>query len=166
MQIARTAKRSLIALLLGASALVSGVAAQEADKGVDKGVDSPVDGCLFAWNKQPFGRHPEYKTLSTSVKVFGIGHETSDTEVTPNPALILVNPGVNVGGGTVIQVLNPNGWYCFRTTVNVMGGMTIKAHCKAHLATTSGDVMATTNGADGKGISVLGAIVVERVGCE
>jgi hypothetical protein len=155
-------KRYWIALLLGACALVSGVAAQE----TTPETDSPVDGCLFAWDKQPFGRHPAYKTLSTSVKVFGIGHETADTEVTPNPALILVNPGVNVGGGTVVQLLNPNGWYCFRTTVNVMGGMTIKAHCKAHLATTSGNVLGSNNGADGKGISVLGSIVVERVGCE
>jgi hypothetical protein len=158
MQISYSHKRCLIALLLGACALVSGVAAQE--------TDSPVDGCLFAWGKQPFGRHPEYKTLATSVKVFGIGHETADTEVTPSPALILVNPGVNVGGGSVIQVLNPNGWYCFRTTVNVMGGLTIKAHCKSHLATTSGDVLAGANGADGKGVSVLGSTVVERVGCE
>jgi hypothetical protein len=158
MQFPHFYKLGLIALLLGASAWVSGVAAQE--------TDSPVDGCLFAWNKQPFGRHPEYKTLSTSVKVFGIGHATSDTEVTPNPALILVNPGVNVGGGSVIQVLNPNGWYCFRTTVNVMGDLTIRAHCKAHLATTSGDVLASSNGADGKGVSVLGSTVVERVGCD
>ena len=151
-------KRYWIALLLGVGVAVSAFAAEEEQ--------SPVNSCLNAWGKHPFSKTTEYKTLSTAVKVFGIGRESADTEVTPTPALILVNPGVNVGGGSVMQVLNPNGWYCFRTTVNVMGGLTIKAHCKAHLATTSGEVLAAGNGADGKGVSVLGATQVERVGCD
>jgi hypothetical protein len=158
MHITPTYQRCLIGLMLGASAGISAFAA-EAD-------DSPVDSCLTAWGSHPFGKNPPYKTLSTSVKVFGIGPETADTEVTQAPALILVNPGVTVGGDSVVQVLNPNGWYCFRTTVSVMGGLTIKAHCKAHLATTAGDVLAGANAADGKGVTVLGTTQVERVGCD
>ena len=151
-------QRCLIGLLLSASLGVSALAA-ETD-------DSPVNSCLTAWGKHPFGKNPAYKTLSTSVKVFGIGPDTADTEVTQTPALVLVNPGVNVAGGSVVQVLNPNGWYCFRTTVSVMGGLTIKAHCKAHLATTAGDVLAGADAADGKGVTVLGKTQVERVGCD
>jgi hypothetical protein len=158
MHITHTYQRCLIGLLFAASAGVSAFAT-EAD-------DSPVSSCLNAWGKHPFGKNPSYKTLSTSVKVFGIGPDTADTEVTQTPALILVNPGVNVAGGSVVQVLNPNGWYCFRTTVSVMGGLTIKAHCKAHLATTAGDVLAGANAADGKGVTVLGKTQVERVGCD
>jgi len=157
MQIAHTNKQWLIGLLLGASMLVSAVAAEE--------VDSSVASCLKAWGKHPFGKSPRYKTLSTSVKVFGIGPDTADTEPTNGPALVLVNPGVNVAGGSVVQVLNPNGWYCFRTTVNVMGGLTIKAHCKSHLATTSGDLLAAENASDVKGVTVMGSTQVERVGC-
>ena len=157
MQIAHTNKQWLIGLLLGASMLVSAVAAEE--------VDSSVASCLKAWGKHPFGKSPRYKTLSTSVKVFGIGPDTADTEPTQDPALVLVNPGVNVAGGSVVQVLNPNGWYCFRTTVNVMGGLTIKAHCKSHLATTSGDLLAAENASDVKGVTVMGSTQVERVGC-
>jgi len=85
-------------------------------------VDSSIAACLKAWGKHPFGKNPTFKTLTTSVKVFGIGKNTSDTEVTSSPTLILVNPGVNVMGGSVIELLNPNGWYCLRATVNVMGG--------------------------------------------
>jgi hypothetical protein len=158
MQIAHTHKQWVICLLLGASALMSAVAAEE--------VDSSVASCLKAWGKHPFGKNPEYKTLSTSVKVFGIGHDTADTEPTRDPALVLVNPGVNVAGGSVVQVLNPNGWYCFRTTVNVMGGLTIKAHCKSHLATTSGQVQSAASTSEGKGVTVMGSTQVERVGCD
>jgi len=158
MHLTHTYKRCLIGLLLGANLGVSALAA-EAD-------DNPVNSCLNAWEKHPFGKNPSYKTLSTSVKVFGIGSDTADTEVTQTPALVLVNPGVNVAGGSVVQVLNPNGWYCFRTTVSVMGELTIKAHCKSHLATTTGDVLGGVNAADGKGVTVLGKTKVERVGCD
>lgn len=159
MHIAHTKKQWLMGLLLSACAMAPAVAAaQEAD--------SPVASCLKAWGKHPFGKNPQYKTLSTSVKVFGIGRDTADTEPTNEPALVLVNPSVNVAGGSAVQVLNPNGWYCFRTTVNVMGGLTIKAHCKAHLATTSGDVLATGNASDDKGVTVMGSTQVERVGCD
>lgn len=160
MKVAQTSKRWLIGLLLGASALVSGsaVAAEEGD--------SPVDSCLKAWGNHPFGKNPQYKTLATAVKVFGIGRDTADTESTPAPTLVLVNPGVNVAGGSVVQVLNPNGWYCFRTTVNVMGGLTIKAHCKSHLATTAGEVLGAENASEGKGVTVMGSTRVERVGCD
>lgn len=145
-------------LLMSACAMAPAVAAQE--------VDSSISSCLKAWGKHPFGKNPQYKTLSTLVKVFGIGPDTADTEPTNEPALVLVNPSINVAGGSAVQVLNPNGWYCFRTTVSVMGGLTIKAHCKSHLATTSGDVLATGSGSGDKGVTVMGSTQVERVGCD
>lgn len=153
-------KRCLVVL-----AVVFGVMGPTATAMADED-DSGIHSCLKAWGKHPFGKNPSYKTLSTAVKVFGIGKDTSDTEETKTPSLVMVNPGVNVAGGKVVQVLNPNGWYCFRTTVNVMGGMTIKAHCKSHLATTSGEVMGTAKDNEGKGVSVLGSTQVERVGCD
>lgn len=158
MDFMHTQKQWLIGLLLGTCAMTSALAAT--------GNDSPVDSCLKAWGTHPFGQNPQYKTLSTSVKVFGIGRDTVDAEQTSSPALILVNPSVNVAGGSEIQVLNPNGWYCFRTTVSVMGGLTIKANCKSHLATTSGDVLAVGNNSDNKGVTVMGSTQVERVGCD
>ncbi len=137
-----------------------GVKAQE--------VDGAIAACLKAWGKHPFGANPAYKTLATQVKVFGIGKDTQDTEVTKSPVLTLINPGVNVMGGSTIELLNPNGWYCFKANVNVMGGVTIKAHCKAKLASSSSDGASTTvmgENKDGQGVTVMGSTQVERVGC-
>jgi len=124
-----------------------------------------LQACLAAWGEHPFGANPSYRTLATSVRVFGIGPATADREVTAGPSLIMVNPGVNVMGGSAIELLNPQGWYCLRSAVNVMGGMDIKLHCNARLASSSNgaSVMSGENAA--KGVSVMGAIKVERVGC-
>ncbi len=155
-------KNLLLATLVATASLLGGGAAQAQE------VDGSIAACLKAWGKHPFSAHPKYKTLSTSVKVFGIGANTADTEPTSSPALVLINPGVNVMGGSTIELLNPNGWYCLRTNVNVMGGMTIRAHCKAHLATASEGGSGTTvmgNNQDQKGVTVMGSTQVERVGC-
>jgi hypothetical protein len=128
-------------------------------------VDSNITTCLTAWGKHPFSKNPTYKTLQVSVKVFGIGQPTIDADKTSAPALVLVQPGVNVMGGSSIDLLNPNGWYCMKTSVNVMGGMTIRAACNAKLAfTTDGTTVAGTN-EDSKGVTVLGSTRVERVDC-
>jgi hypothetical protein len=134
----------------------------------DEDHDDAMAKCLKAWGTNPFGNKPEYKTLSTSVKVFGIGTNPKDTTVTSTPKLILVNPGVNVMGGTTFELMNPNGWYCFKANVNVMGGLTIKAHCKAHLA-SSGDgatVLGSSETEHGNGVTVMGSTHVELVGCD
>jgi hypothetical protein len=128
-------------------------------------VDGSISNCLKAWGKHPFGNNPTYKTLATSVKVFGIGEDPTDSEVTSSPSLVLINPGVNVMGGTTIKLLNPNGWYCFRTNVNVMGGMNIKVHCKAHLASATEGVTVLGSNSDNKSITVMGSTQIERVGC-
>ena len=152
--IAPIASAAVLCLLLSAPAAVS---AQE--------VDSSIAACLKAWGKHPFGKNPNFKNLTTSVKVFGIGKNTSDTEVTSSPTLILVNPGVNVMGGSVIELLNPNGWYCLRATVNVMGGLNLRAHCKAHLASSRDGATVMGNSAENKGVTVMGSTNAERVDC-
>ena len=78
-------------------------------------INSSIAACLKAWGNHPFGSTPQFKTLETSVKVFGIGRETGDTEPTSSPSLVLINPSFNVMGGSTIELLNPNGWYCLRT---------------------------------------------------
>jgi hypothetical protein len=125
-----------------------------------------ISNCLKAWGKHPFGNNPQYKTLATSVKVFGIGEDPTDSELTNSPSLVMVNPGINVMGGTTIELLNPNGWYCFRTNVNVMGGLTIRAHCKAHLASATEGVTVLGSNSDKKSITVMGSTKIELVGCK
>ena len=129
-------------------------------------VDNPVARCLSAWGTHPFGKNPAFRTMAASVKVFGIGQNPADTERTEAPALILVNPGVNVMGGTTVELLNPNGWYCFRSNVNVMGKLNIRAHCRAHLASAADGVTVLGSNSANKSVTVMGSTQVELVGCE
>lgn len=149
-------------LLLGAVAL--GLASASHAQ-VDPELDSGVAACLNAWGKHPFGPRPGYRVLNTSVKVFGIGQASGDHEKTDKPTLVVVNPGVNVMGGSEIELLNPNGWYCLRTAVNVMGGLTIRLACDAKLAMASTGATVMGNNADQAGVTVMGSTRVERVGC-
>jgi len=129
-------------------------------------IDGSIASCLRAWGAHPFGSNPQFKTIAASVKVFGIGQNPADTERTELPSLVLVNPGVNVMGGATLELLNPNGWYCFRSNVNVMGKLSIKAHCKAHLASASDGVTVLGSNSANKSVTVLGSTQVQLVGCE
>lgn len=129
-------------------------------------VDPSIATCLKAWGRHPFGKSPKYTTLATSVSVFGIGQRPADTMRTDSPSLVLVNPGVNVMGGTTLKLLNPNAWYCFRSNVNVMGVLNIRAHCKAHLASAFNGATVLGSNSDNNSVTVLGLTHVELVGCE
>jgi hypothetical protein len=125
-----------------------------------------IENCLSAWGIHPFGNNPRYRTLAVSVKVFGIGGSTADTGRTDGPALVLVNPGVNVMGETTLELLNPNGWYCLRSNVNVMGNLRIRADCRAHLASAANGATVLGSNPESKGVTVLGSTRIEPVGCE
>lgn len=107
--------------------------------------DSAIAACLKAWGDNPFGKSPKFKTIGTSLRVFGIGSEPNDTEPTSSNSLVLINPSVNLLGGSTIELLNPNGWYCMRTTISIVGRVRIRANCKAHLAATSAGVTVVAN---------------------
>jgi hypothetical protein len=128
--------------------------------------DPSIATCLKEWGRHPFGKSPKYTTLATSVSVFGIGQRPGDTMRTDSPSLVLVNRGVNVMGGTTLELLNPNGWYCLRSNVNVMGVLNIRAHCKAHLASVSNGTTVLGSNSDNKSVTVLGSTHIELVGCE
>jgi len=130
-------------------------------------IDSSIAACLKAWGDHPFGKNPKFKTLETSVKVFGIGKSAGDTAPTSAPSLVLINPIFNVMGGSTIDLLNPNGWYCLRTTVSIVGGVSIRAHCKAQLAATSDGNAIRGNNGENRGIkdlnvTVMGSVAIER----
>lgn len=151
-------------VLLGAVLLVASAVHAQSQGGTDDSL-SAARACMRAWSQHPFTDNPPLRTVSGSVRVMGRGPAISDRTATDFPVLVVVQPGVNVMGASEIELLNPNGWYCLRAAVNVMGGMDIKLHCNAQLASaTSGTtVMSGENAA--KGVSVMGAITVQRVGC-
>lgn len=150
----------MLALIAGISVSARAVAAQSAQEQSDA-----VDNCLKAWGKNPFGEHPKFRTLPVSVKVFGVGSPTIDSVSTSAPELVLIKAGVNVMGGSTVELLNPNGWYCFVTNVNVMGKMKIKAHCTAHLAQSHDGVTVMGGDTNNKSVTVMGKTEVQLVGC-
>ena len=123
--------------------------------------------CLRKWGNHPFtGENPAYKELGGGVKVLGIGKSVADTEVTSTPRLILVNPAVNVLTKNTYRLLNPNGWYCLKDNVTVLGKSVIEAHCNARLTASSQSVTVLGSSSRGaEGVTVLGKAVVTRVGC-
>lgn len=158
----KSSKRTVRIVALLASCVVLsvpiGVSAQE--------IDSPIAACLKAWGDPPFGKKPQFKTLGTSVTVFGIGERAGDTEQTSSPSLVLVNPIFNVMGGSTIELLNPNGWYCLQTAVSILGRLTIRVQCKAHLAMTSNGRTMRGNDAENTGIRDLGVTSVGTISIE
>ena len=69
-------------------------------------------------------------------------------------------------GRTRLDLLNPNGWYCFKSNVNVMGSLIIKAACTAHLASAHDGTTVLGSNSDNKSVTVMGATRVELVGCK
>lgn len=134
--------------------------AQDADT-----ANGAARACMRAWGRaHPFTDTPPLRTVSGAVRVLGRGSSVSDREVTDYPVLVVVQPGVNVLGESEMELMNPNGWYCLRAAVNVGGGLRIKLHCDAHIASASAGTSVFGDNA-GRGVSVMGAISVERVGC-
>ncbi|MBE0621575.1 MAG: hypothetical protein IH605_13355 [Burkholderiales bacterium] len=132
-----------------------------------KEVDGAIAACLKAWGDHPFGSNPQFKTLDTSVKVFGIGSISNDKEPTSSPSLVLVKPIYNVIGGATVELLNPNGWYCLKTALSVMGRLSIRVQCKAHLAMTSDGKTVLGDNTENRairdiGVTSIGSITVER----
>jgi hypothetical protein len=131
-------------------------------------MEDTVNGCLAVWKHAPFkkGAEPD-RVIKTGVKVLGIGkRDSDDLEATSKPKLVVIKPAVNVLGTTRFHLMNPNGWYCFRANVSVLGKISIEAHCKAHLA-QSGDGGASVLGSDETdgSVAVLGSVRVTRTGC-
>ncbi len=128
--------------------------------------DSNVDACLAAWKNAPFkkGTQPD-QIVGTQVKVFGIGKDDYEDTPTKKPRLILIKPSVNVLGRTTFRLMNPNGWYCFRANVSVLGKMKIEAHCNAKLASSKEDGTSVLGSDESdKGVTVLGSLRVNRIG--
>ena len=119
------------------------------------------------WSNHPFkGENPSYKELGGGVKVLGIGKSVVDAEVTSAPRLVLVNPAVSVLTKNTYRLLNPNGWYCLKDNVTVLGKSVIEAHCQARLTASSKAVTVLGSSRQGaEGVTVLGKAVVTRVGC-
>ncbi len=134
-------------------------------QGVDEN-QRAAQACMRSWgNGHPFTDTPPMRLVSGAVRVLGRGTSVSDRDVSDFPVLVVVEPGVNVLGEGEMELLNPNGWYCLRAAVTVGGGLRIKLHCDAQLASASLGPAVFGDNAN-QGVSVMGDIRVERVACQ
>ena len=125
-----------------------------------------IKNCLRNWPKQPFGKEmPEYRVLATKVKVLGIGGEVKDSVVTEKPELILIKPNVTVLSKAEMSLLNPQGWYCLKGAVSVLGKSVIHLQCKANLTSSKDGATVMSGGDSTEGVTVLGSSSIDRVGC-
>ena len=114
-----------------------------------------VRACLANWGDHPFDRrNPKFRVLGTQVKVFGFGGDINETRRTESPELVLIKSNVSVMTVSHMNLLNPNGWYCFQGKVTVMAKSIIILDCNAHLASTSpGTTVLGFSGSD-EGVTV------------
>jgi hypothetical protein len=125
-----------------------------------------VRGCFASWPDHPFdANNPSYRSVSGGVKIFGIGEDINESVPTEKPELVLIHPNVSIMTGSSMTLMNPNGWYCLISKVNVMASTTINLHCKAHLA-SSKEGTTVLGGGDEKGVTVMGKATINIQGCE
>ena len=96
-----------------------------------------------------------------------MGNAINDTVATRKPELILVSAAVNVLGSVEYNLLNPNGYYCIDTAVNVNQSLKINLDCQARLTDSRVHVNVGSNVSDqmaGVGVHVGSNIEVNRVG--
>jgi len=124
-----------------------------------------VQRCLANWKNHPFDvQSPEYRVIEPKVGVFGIGGDIHDDKATDRPELVYIRPAVSVMSKSDIDLMNPNGWYCLEKSVSVMAKIRIRLQCDAHLASTE-QAVSVMGGGD-RGVNVMGATRVEKVGCK
>ena len=125
-----------------------------------------VQACLAHFKTHPFNaKAPVYQTLSTGVKVFGIGSKTEDLNVTEKPTLVLIKTNVTVLSKNRMNLMNPNGWYCLKGQVAVLGKSEIHLSCKAKLASSTDGVNVLGGSNTENGVTVLGSSKIIREGC-
>ena len=126
-----------------------------------------IYNCMKAWGKHPFPEDKRVadKVLSPSVKVLGIGGRNIEDTQTAKPSLVLIKPSVNVLSKSTFRLANPNGWYCLKGTVTVLGKAEFTVHCKAKIASNNGDVAVLGKNENQEGgIAVLGSIRLKTIG--
>lgn len=144
-------------LLLSLMVAVPTFASDESDR-------EAIDGCLNHWGKHPFGKSPKFRIIAGKVKVMGTGEDVDDGVKTEKPELVLVKPNVAVMSKSTLRLMNPNGWYCLKGRVAVMGKTEVDLACKASLASSS-DGATVMGGGEQNGVTVMGSSQVNKIGC-
>lgn len=102
----------------------------------DAANDIKVKNCLQKWGTHPFNQDlPKYRVLESSTTVLGIGSGgVDDHSSTKEPDLVLVKSAPGFLSNIKHRLMNPNGWYCVDSAVNIMGNKSTEIDCRANFA--------------------------------
>jgi hypothetical protein len=124
-----------------------------------------INTCLYNWKKHPFKKNPPYRTIAAKVKILGIGGDVQDLTRTDSPELVLIKPSVTVMAKVRYDLMNPNGWYCFKGKVTVLGKTEIHTDCETHLTSSQDSVAVMGHASSSGGVAVLGTMRVYQDNC-
>lgn len=102
---------------------------------VNEKEEKAIANCAKAWGGQvpPYSKDGVRK-ISALVSVASRGVVLSDQQKTEQPQLTILYSAVTVAGTPEWELLNPNGWYCIVSAVNVGTILTVNIDKDAHLA--------------------------------
>lgn len=119
--------------------------------------------CYEAWGEHPFQdpAEQEFTYIEPIIRVMGFGSAEYSDEPTTEPTLYLVGLNINDLTRTTYAFNNPNGWYCFYTSVVITAKQEVHIVEGAHLADSQSKVHVLGKGDERhSGIIVLGGIGV------
>jgi len=105
-------------------------------QGVIKAEDEHnLKSCENAWGKDaPVRTKENVRVIRSTISVGSLGTEISDSEKTEKPKFVLIYSSITVGGAPEWNLLNPNGYYCIVSSINVGTVLTVNLDKSAHLA--------------------------------
>ena len=103
--------------------------------------DRAIASCLEQWGRVPFGPDDvtAYRTLRGEVTGFS-NREIKDQAETRRPELVLVDFDVVGFSQLSLFLLNPNGWYCIKTSAVGFSGRELTRHCLARIVSDQTDI--------------------------
>ncbi|WP_132316215.1 hypothetical protein [Pseudobacteriovorax antillogorgiicola] len=106
-----------------------------------------LDECLNTWENHPFSLEEiKNPTLANIDQNKGNGDLIySDPTATELPALYLVTIGLNVANKGMMELRNPNGWYCLYFTGRIANNFQILMGQESMLATVSQETQTANN---------------------
>lgn len=136
------------------------------------GDSASIERCLKQWPGHPFVAGGVYSVRKISF-AFSLGGLTlgGNDGPTPAPKLVLLDNSVNVGlpglgGVSTYNFLNPNGYYCVKSQVNVLASVNINLHCQARMASSESQfsVLSNISGEPAQNqVNILSNVAVTRV---
>lgn len=120
--------------------------------------------CAAIWKSPIPAADAKITVVLLPLSVLG-SRRVSDKSVTDKPSLMLIKSGVSVLNSFELELLNPKGWYCIESGVEVLTGWDIAVAETAHLSdgTTSLSVLSQDVNGKETGISVLSQSRITRV---